>query len=479
MKQRSAIKLGMKVICKIADSGTHTLVFETDQEAADFVKFVEGLNPNKQDDVDLFKDTVEAIITPVSSTELEAAKEAEEKRAKVDKLLTGDERFTTSNGQLYFRETNNLSIPEVVADELVAAFGNEKRFNALLNFWRLNALNPDPEAREGLYRFITDLNLSLTQEGMFVAYRNVVNKNNIDHKMLDKVSRLWLSASHDHEGTSTKLIQILSIEWPVDAFGDLVEEDDESFEEWVGEDFFIISDKEVVEPEDYEEESYTLPELLDKDVLEQIKAQIKAIDPDIKWKSFKKAAIINEITFLGNLQEVYVDMVKSVGKGLELTDAHTRSMSINVGVPVSMPRGECDSNPKVSCSRGLHVGSTNFMSQGIFGSLGLVVLVNPKDVVAVPYEYGTGYKMRCCKYLPIAIASYDEDGKLIEVQDNVLNINSSEFLKEEMELMKTLANRDYQDAVKHQYLPSHMNYIDTQALINSIRKNVIERTIHV
>ena len=43
----------------------------------------------------------------------------------------------------------------------------------------------------------------------------------------------------------------------------------------------------------------------------------------------------------------------------------------------------------------------------------MVCLVNPVDVIAVPWcdeEYG---KLRCCAYLPIAEAQWDEDGHII------------------------------------------------------------------
>src|SRR5690606_12635804 len=84
------------------------------------------------------------------------------------------------------------------------------------------------------------------------------------------------------------------------------------------------------------------------------------------------------------------------------TDNHTKTMTIKVGELVQMERKDCDADPKQDCSYGLHVGNKRFLSNGTFGSTGLVVLVNPSKVIAVP-EYNKN-KMRVCEYLPIAIA---------------------------------------------------------------------------
>ena len=45
--------------------------------------------------------------------------------------------------------------------------------------------------------------------------------------------------------------------------------------------------------------------------------------------------------------------------------------------------------------------------------MGLQVLVNPANVVAVPVidDYG---KMRCCEYFPVALIDFDANGDIIE-----------------------------------------------------------------
>lgn len=55
----------------------------------------------------------------------------------------------------------------------------------------------------------------------------------------------------------------------------------------------------------------------------------------------------------------------------------------------------------------------DWLKKNYFGNVGLVCLVNPQDVVAVP-TCCEGYgKLRTCAYLPIGIADFDEDGSVI------------------------------------------------------------------
>lgn len=73
------------------------------------------------------------------------------------------------------------------------------------------------------------------------------------------------------------------------------------------------------------------------------------------------------------------------GEGNEIwTDAHSRTTRIKIGDMVTLPREECDCDSNISCSRGLHAGGAGWLNRNYYGSQGLVVLINPQDVVAVP-----------------------------------------------------------------------------------------------
>ncbi len=92
----------------------------------------------------------------------------------------------------------------------------------------------------------------------------------------------------------------------------------------------------------------------------------------------------------------------------------SHGMVIEVGVPVNMPREECDSNPEITCSKGLHVGSMAYVhSFGASDSVILEVLVSPRNVVAVPTDYNNT-KMRCCEYYPISISNGENDNIYLE-----------------------------------------------------------------
>lgn len=100
-------------------------------------------------------------------------------------------------------------------------------------------------------------------------------------------------------------------------------------------------------------------------------------------------------------------------EGTIYTDAHSGTTRIMIGRMVTLPREKCDCDSSRECSRGLHIGGTSWLDQGYYGDVGLVCLVNPVDVVAVPWanaEYG---KLRTCAYLPIDEAQYNEEGHII------------------------------------------------------------------
>lgn len=88
-------------------------------------------------------------------------------------------------------------------------------------------------------------------------------------------------------------------------------------------------------------------------------------------------------------------------------DVHSGTFDNSVGQIVEMPRQEVDDNRQHTCSAGLHVCSRKYSK---FGSRLMLVAINPKDVVSVPYDYDNG-KMRVCKYeviSEVAEAEYND-----------------------------------------------------------------------
>lgn len=61
----------------------------------------------------------------------------------------------------------------------------------------------------------------------------------------------------------------------------------------------------------------------------------------------------------------------------------------------------------------VHVGGKDWLQKNYFGDVGLRVLVNPADIVAVPTQSDYG-KLRTCAYYPINVIEYDNDGNVID-----------------------------------------------------------------
>lgn len=85
-----------------------------------------------------------------------------------------------------------------------------------------------------------------------------------------------------------------------------------------------------------------------------------------------------------SLEEIYNEIVNEGAGSPIYTDKHSHSTTIKLGQPVRMPREETDECQENSCSRGLHTGAKGWLKNNYFGAVGLQVLVNPANVVAVP-----------------------------------------------------------------------------------------------
>src|SRR5690606_11542822 len=137
------------------------------------------------DDVEQFKKLFQAEKTESEKQlELEFEKKKEESKKLVDILdfmkevkSNGDDVFEVKENSLYVKGIN-ITVPERVVREINKARdeANEERLKALINFWSLCALNPDPRARHDLLKFIDNHNLTVTPSGNFVAHRTVVDK---------------------------------------------------------------------------------------------------------------------------------------------------------------------------------------------------------------------------------------------------------------------------------------------------------------
>lgn len=133
---------------------------------------------------------------------------------------------------------------------------------------------------------------------------------------------------------------------------------------------------------------------------------------DDSFVTYKLDSSSVEGTLLGVLSDLYTELA-NVEVSTIYTDCHTRTFNIKLGEIVSMPRNQCDSDQNATCSRGLHVAGKSWLQKNYFGDVGLRVLVNPADVVAVPPQDSYG-KMRVCAYYPVNAIQYGEDGQIAD-----------------------------------------------------------------
>lgn len=93
------------------------------------------------------------------------------------------------------------------------------------------------------------------------------------------------------------------------------------------------------------------------------------------------------------------DRQDKMGKTLtdgDYVDSYTGNSFRNlVGDVNKMPRNQISDDPSSACSRGLHVGALEYAIT--YGHTHVVVKVNPKNVVCVPFDCSQ-QKIRCCEY---------------------------------------------------------------------------------
>lgn len=264
------------------------------------------------------------------------------------------------NNSVYWKEVSELSMPEDLVNVILDAedSNNTDALTAYKNFWILMSLNPDSRCRQNLFWFLNKWGMRISKSGLFVGYRNVdifeCGENNVySQSLCDFTQVSYEKVKNNKQSPSHYWVEVGSTN-----------------------NYSLLNDK------------------------------TKTFD------EIKKSGVT-----LYNLQNLYNEFkavnfkAKNCGSDTIYTDHHSHTFRIKIGELVTMPRKECDCE-QVSCSRGLHLGGTTWLNQNYFGDQGLVCLCNPAKVVSVPYQDDYG-KLRTCEYLPIALAEYDNNGKVI------------------------------------------------------------------
>lgn len=404
-----ALSIGNTIVANIHNK-MYKKEFATKEEMLEVYQILANTDEHDSETLDLIK-----IFKPEESEQEKQLKiefEAKKLKAKQFEDILDFMKDVRDNGHQLFEVIENslylkgikATMPDILIREMIKASGDTgeevdvERVSALINFWSLCALNPDPRARFDLFKFLKNHNLRLTDSGNFIAYRTVNVYTSGDAELEKFVTQEWLKVKRWKKSPSNYAVFI-----------------------------------------DDEDNSYTL-------------------------KVSKE--------MVGNLDKLYHNISQISGN--VYTDAHTGTCRIKIGEPVEMDRIEVDPDPMNSCSRGYHLGNQDFMksNMGYFGKVGIVCLVNPKDVTSVP-EYDSG-KMRTCRYLPIAVAELDDNGHIIDVDVDVFDLELAQNTQEELEAMSNLSSTELEEYKKHEFIAPEIDYNTVRNILNSVKMSIDE-----
>jgi len=384
--------VGNTVVCTI-NGKLYQKTFSTDTEILDVFEKAMNIDETNIDEVQNLK----MIFAPSETTaEIELREKIEDTKKQIveqQNLIDwlkkvseeGDEHFEVEGTKLYMKGIK-ITVPEFLATEFINRRNNQEDYQALINFWRLLALNSDPRCRENLFTFLSKHDIAVTPSGYFVAYRNVDIKQAGDKELNDYVVKMWLKLKNWKKSPKN----------------------------------YVVVKKDLF---DYET------------LLEHQAGNLEVI---------------------GNLDDLYTN---PIGEETIYTDHHTGTFNIKIGELVSMPKEETDQSQDNQCSSGLHLASSSWLSKNYYGQQGIVCLVNPMHVVSVPYA--DAGKLRCHAYLPIGLAEYDNNSKIIPIETNTFEYEFCEHT--ETELSDMLSNCNLEELKEHEIIPKEL---DLESLMN-------------
>ncbi len=402
-----AISIGNTIVANIGGK-MYQKEFATTEERLKVYELLS--NVDEYDETDR-KSVVDLFLPPKTEREVQLEIEFEAKKEeskKVQDILdfmkevkdNGHDIFEVVENSIYVKGIR-ISTPELLVREIIKAqeSNNTERLSALLNFWKLCALNPDPRARFDLFRFIDKHKLTVTPSGNFLTYRRVWTKN-INNQELEKfITQEYLKIKRWKKSPKN---------------------------------YFVYNIQ----------NGYILA---------------KGIDA------------ANSVEELGNLDELYNNLSTIVGN--TYTDNHTRTFTIQIGVPMKVDRGNVDPDPEVECSRGIHTGSPYYVNSNRWlGDTVLACLVNPKNVTSVPKA--DSYKMRSCEILPIAVAELDENGDIIEPNYEVFDLELAQNTQEELDAMSKLNSTELEEYKKHEFIAPEVDFKMLRNILQSVTISV-------
>ncbi len=280
--------------------------------------------------------------------------------------------LTERNGKFYLTGYEAAAIPETLLVRMTNLLQEGKSITSMINFWKLLILNPDTHVREDLFKFMDTYDFPITDNGYFIGYRACKQTNKKYSAVTNFVPKEYLMLKA--EGLNPA-------------------------------DYTAVKDPEG--------------------------GDLKAVLTEVLQDD--KGNFIAPENVLGNLESMFQDQNNGLVEAPEFTDHWSGTTSVRLGGSVSMPRADCDNNPKNACSSGLHIGTPEYVKKfGGSGSAFIACLVNPMNVVAVPSDYSY-MKMRVCEYYAYGMVDLT---KGVEIRTPYFEIDYKTW--EERELEKQL-----------------------------------------
>lgn len=128
-------------------------------------------------------------------------------------------------------------------------------------------------------------------------------------------------------------------------------------------------------------------------------------------------------------------------------DHHSGQFDNSPGRIISMPRNQISDDPNLPCHEGLHVGALAYVESFHHEGRIVVVEVEPKNVVCVPYD-SSQHKMRVCEYYVVGnhggdlMPSTSVDAEFVDVEIEPVSVRKSKGSKwqklDEMDIDKLM-----------------------------------------
>ena len=251
--------------------------------------------------------------------------------------LSLEELLVRKGGLFYLKGYEAAPLPDELVAKIKSRLDDGESIMPLVNFWKLLMCNPDTHVRKDLFKFMEHYDFPITDNGYFIGYRACKQTNSTYSAVTNFVPKEYLMLKAEGRNPA---------------------------------DYTAVKDPNGGD----------------------LKAVLTEIITD------DSGNYIAPENVLGNLQEMFEEQNNGLVEAPEFTDFFSGTTNVRLGGTVSMPREECDNNPDHACSRGLHIGTPQYVQNfGGSDAAYIACLVNPMNVVAVPQDYSY-MKMRVCEY---------------------------------------------------------------------------------